>query len=751
MKTIYITEKPSVAMTYSKVLGVHPKSKTDGYIEDDRYIITWCVGHLVAMSYPEKYDEELKKWELDTLPFLPEKYKYEIIPEVRKQFGIVKKLYNRPDVDHLVLAGDSGREGIYIQALVLQEAGLRKGIDVKVVWIDSQTEDEIKRGIREMKPYSEYRNLADSGYMRAIEDYALGINFSRALSLRYGGFVTEDKSRPVAVGRVMSCVLGMVVKREREIKNFVPVQYYKPVLSITQSGKEIPAQWRAGTGSRLYNEEDLYSPEGFKTRENAEQFIGRLSGDVNVADVSDIIEKKGAPLLYNLAELQSECSKRLKISPDETLEAVQSLYEKKLVTYPRTDARVLTKAVAAEIGGNLQGLMKCPDYKELAEEALAGGRVSGIGNSRYTDDSKVTDHYALIPTGANADKTDRLSERERAVYDLIVRRFLSIFFAPAEYRKVKITLEDTGERFYITGSALNAPGYLKVTGIPEDRGALDPAVLDVKKGMQYHGTHSLATGETKPPKRYTSGSMVLAMESAGKLIEDEELREQIKGSGIGTSATRAETIKKLVKINYLKLDKKTQVLTPDAAGERVYEILYASAPELLNPDMTASWEKGLTAVAEGRVSADDYRKKLEKYIRERTEDIKKTDRGSTIAARIKGVPEVKGIKSTKKRKVEAECWLDVPRDESAKVKELGAWWDGERKSWYVPKGKDPAPFAKWKRDGKPEKKSGKKTYLNVPYDDREKVKELGAWWDKDKKKWYVPAGRDASPFKKWKE
>ena len=751
-KSIIITEKPSVGRAYANALNVHSSEKTDGYIENDSYIITWCIGHLIEMLYPEKYDEKYKKWTLEDLPFLPKNYMYGVISSVSKQFNIIKQIYHRSDVSRIYYAGDAGREGIYIQMLVRQEAGLREGIEEKVVWIDSPTNDEIRRGIREAKPLSAYKNMSDSGYMRALEDYALGINFSRALSVRYSNILFPSNRAPIAVGRVMSCVLGMVVEKEREILNFKATPFYKIISHINVNGADIAGTWHVDKNSPLMESGRLYNETGFKTRNDAEAFIGSLSNSLKIASVSDTLEKKSAPLLYNLAELQADCSKKLKISPDETLEIVQSLYEKKMVTYPRTDARVLSTAIADEIERNVRNLS---DYSGEAGsyvgEILASGSVQKIRNTRYTDDSQITDHYAIIPTGENLSSVHSLCEEEKAVFDMIVRRFLSIFMPPAVYRKVKITEEDMErkEHFYITGSALEDPGYLKIAGIPENKEGLKEEVLSVKEGNTFNGTFSIEEGETKPPKRYTSGSMVLAMENAGQLIEDEELRATIKKNGIGTSATRAETIKKLVKIGYLNLNKKTQVLTPGNMGNKVYEVLSLTAPELLNPKITASWEKGLTAVAEGRVSADEYREKLEAYIRKGIDSVKKADIKDELVKRIAPYMSKENAKP-QKFKVNAECYLNVPFEEKEKVQKLGAWFDGERKAWYVPKGKDTAPFEKWRIEGVP-KKPGKNIYIYVPYDEKDDAKKLGARWDKEKKLFYIPGTIDPKPFEKWRK
>lgn len=627
MKKIITTEKPSVARTFAEVL--HVSGNNEGYIENDEWIITWCVGHLVTLSYPESYDPAYAEWKEEMLPFLPSNYKYEIIGNVKKQFDIVKKLYNRSDVSTIYYAGDPAREGIYIQALVRNAAGHASGIDEKVVWIDSQTEEEIKKGIRDAKPYCEYQNLIDSGYERAIEDYATGINLSRMLSIRYGkyanSYAATKKYRPVAVGRVMTCVLGMIVIREREIENFKVTPFYK--IENTLNG--IKAEWKAVESSRMHNSPKLYNDTGFKEEPDAKEFMNGLPSSVTIENIEKKTEKKFAPNLFNLAELQSECTKHFKISPDQTLEVAQSLYEKKLTTYPRTDARVLSTAIAKEISGNLSGIAEKyhNDCGEAAKKILSSSAYQNIADTRYTDDSKVTDHYAIIPTGVGYGSLSSLSEREKNVYDLIVRRFLSIFLPPAEYLSVKLTEDAGGEKFFASAKVLQSPGYLTVSGIPQKDTESNISAFDsLVKGNTYPSSYAIKKGETTPPKRYTSGSMILAMENAGNLIEDEELRAQIKGSGIGTSATRAETIKKLVKSEYILLNNKTQILTPAPLGNIIYEIVNDTIPELLNPKMTASWEKGLGGIVSGQVKASEYRKILENYIKKEISEIKgKTD------------------------------------------------------------------------------------------------------------------------------
>ena len=650
-KSVYIAEKPSVAQEFAKALKLNTKRK-DGYLESDEAIITWCGGHLVTMSYPEEYDPALKKWSLQTLPFIPEEFKYEVIPNVAKQFQIVSSLLNRKDVDTIYVCTDSGREGEYIYRLVEQEAHVT-GKTRRRVWIDSQTEEEILRGIREAKDLSEYDNLSASAYLRAKEDYLMGINFSRLLTLKYGNSISgylNTKYAVISVGRVMTCVLGMVVRREREIREFVKTPFYRVVSTIDATGHTFEGEWRAVKGSKYFEAFELYKENGFKERKKAEELVAYISEEQPLQCVIESVEKKkekkNPPLLYNLAELQNDCSKRFKISPDETLRVVQELYEKKLVTYPRTDARVLSTAVAKEISRNLNGLSKYPMAAPYLQDILSFGSHKGLAKTRYVNDKQITDHYAIIPTGQGLGALNSLSGTSHKVYDLIVRRFLSIFYPPAVYQKVAITSKMRGESFFSSFKVLAEEGYLKVAGIPQGKRLagskgpdeapdgessaeqdLDTALFEVintlKKGTVLPvKALDIREGETSPPKRYNSGSIILAMENAGQLIEDEELRAQIKGSGIGTSATRAEILKKLIHIKYLALNKKTQIITPTLQGEMVFDVVDNSIKSLLNPELTASWEKGLTYVAEGTITTDEYMKKLDDFITRRTVGVK---------------------------------------------------------------------------------------------------------------------------------
>lgn len=654
-----------MAQEFAKALKLNTKRK-DGYLESDEAIITWCVGHLVTMSYPEKYDPALKKWSLQTLPFIPEEFKYEVIPNVAKQFQIVSSLLNRKDVDTIYVCTDSGREGEYIYRLVEQEAHVT-GKKRRRVWIDSQTEEEILRGIREAKDLSEYDSLSASAYLRAKEDYLMGINFSRLLTLKYGNSISgylNTKYAVISVGRVMTCVLGMVVRREREIREFVKTPFYRVVSTVDASGHTFEGEWRAVKGSKYFEAFDLYKENGFKERKKAEELAAYLSEEqplqCTVESVEKKKEKKNPPLLYNLAELQNDCSRRFKISPDETLRIVQELYEKKMVTYPRTDARVLSTAVAKEISRNLNGLSQYPMAAPYLQDILSFGSYKGLAKTRYVNDKQITDHYAIIPTGQGLGTLKSLPGASHKVYDLIVRRFLSIFYPPAVYQKVAITSKMRGESFFSSFKLLAEEGYLKVAGIPQgkrtaqgSKGAdgavgesdsageapdggnseeqdLDTALFEVintlKKGTVLPvSSLDIREGETSPPKRYNSGSIILAMENAGQLIEDEELRAQIKGSGIGTSATRAEILKKLIHIKYLALNKKTQIITPTLQGEMVFDVVDNSIKPLLNPELTASWEKGLGYVAEGTITTDEYMKKLDDFITRRTVGVKGLD------------------------------------------------------------------------------------------------------------------------------
>ena len=675
-KSVYIAEKPSVAQEFAKALKLNTKRR-DGYLESDDAIVTWCVGHLVTMSYPEEYDPALKRWNLQTLPFIPEEFKYEVIPSVAKQFQIVSGILNREDVDTIYVCTDSGREGEYIYRLVEQEAHV-EGKKRRRVWIDSQTEEEILRGIREAKDLSEYDNLGASAYLRAKEDYLMGINFSRLLTLKYGNSISnflQTKYSVVSVGRVMTCVLGMVVRREREIRDFVKTPFYRVLSTIDAQGHTFEGEWRAVKGSRYFESYDLYKENGFKERKKAEELIQYLQTpddeSVNVAGIQGQAglncriesiekkkEKKNPPLLYNLAELQNDCSKRFKISPDETLRIVQELYEKKLVTYPRTDARVLSTAVAKEITRNLNGLSKYPMAAPYMQDILNFGSYKTLAKTRYVNDKQITDHYAIIPTGQGLNALSTVSSTAKGVYDLIVRRFLSIFYPPAVYQKVAIVTKIKEESFFSSFKVLAEEGYLKVAGIPKKKASqtatkdssngnsennnndtndeagsdssdqsLDTGLFEVVKSLKKGAVLQVRAldikeGETSPPKRYNSGSMILAMENAGQLIEDEELRAQIKGSGIGTSATRAEILKKLVNIKYLALNKKTQVITPTLQGEMIYDVVDHSIRSLLNPELTASWEKGLNYVAEGSITSDEYMRKLDHFITSRTVGVK---------------------------------------------------------------------------------------------------------------------------------
>ena len=663
-KSLFIAEKPSVAQEFAKALG-ESMTRYDGYQESQNLVVTWCVGHLVKLSYPEAYDLSYKKWSFSTLPFIPQEFKYEIISNSRKQYAIVKKLLLRQDVDRIYVCTDSGREGEYIYRLVRQEAHVT-GKEERRVWIDSQTEEEIRRGVREAKPISAYDNLAAAAYLRAQEDYLMGINFSRVLTLRYGnsmaGFLGEEYC-VVSVGRVMTCVQGMVVERERQIRDFKETPFYRVLAKSTAEGIPFHAEWKAVEGSKFFKSPALYSESGFLERKGAEELIAGLlepSGQADlvpapgqegktasfealrakipaaVFSIEKKKEKKNPPLLYNLAELQNDCSRMVKISPDQTLKIVQDLYEKKLVTYPRTDARVLSSAIAKEINRNISGLLNFGPAGSFARQALDSGSFKSIGKSRYTDDSQITDHYALIPTGQGLSALNSLDRTSYGVYSAIVKRFLSIFFPPAVYRKISLVLAMGTEKFFASFRILEEEGYLAVMKKPEEKDrqnsdeekensnpALLKALESLRKGQTLEiSGFEIREGKTSPPKRYNSGSMILAMENAGQLIEDEELREQIKSCGIGTSATRAEILKKLVSNRYLALNTKTQILTPTLMGEMIYDIVRCSIRSLLNPALTASWEKGLGYVADGSVSSSEYMQKLNTFVSSWTNQVK---------------------------------------------------------------------------------------------------------------------------------
>lgn len=642
MKKLIITEKPSVAMEFAKALKINTK-RMNGYLESDDWVITWCVGHLVTMSYPEVYDENLRKWKLSTLPFIPKEWKYEIISSVKNQFEIVQRLLQREDVEVIYNAGDSGREGEYIQRLVFMMANPNPKAEMKRVWIDSQTQEEIQRGIKEAKSISEYDSLSDSAYLRAKEDYLIGINFSRLLSLIYGRSLAkslnEDKA-VISIGRVMTCVLGMIVTREREIRNFKKQKFYKIIGKFGNDDSNFEAQWQATQESKVYNLPTLYNETGFKKESSAKKHIEYMKNISDVATIKEITKKKtkeNPPLLFNLAEIQNTCSKKFKISPDETLNIIQELYEKKLVTYPRTDARVLSTGVAKEISKNLNGLYKSnidDGIKKYIVKMIEEKYKTNLLKTKYVNDKKITDHYAIIPTGQGFENYEKLDKLKKDVYHIIVKRFLSIFYPSAEYNRVSVKLCIGNEEFSASGKVCINQGYLEVIKDDDktekdgeeknDKNENLDMLNSLKKGEKISIVDlSTKEGETSPPSRYSSGTIILAMENAGKLIEDEELREQIKGSGIGTSATRAEIIKKLDRIEYISINSKTQILTPTNKGEKVYDIVRKSIPDMLNPKLTASWEKGLTMVAQKEIPKEDFMDKLEEYINTRVIKLKK--------------------------------------------------------------------------------------------------------------------------------
>ena len=622
---LLITEKPSVAMEFAKALKLNTNRK-NGYIEDKDWIITWCYGHLITMSYPEAYDENLKFWRLDTLPFIPKEWKYEVIPGgiQAKQFEIIKKLMQREEITEIYNAGDSGREGEYIQRLVFMMAKPSPKAKMKRVWIDSQTEEEIQRGIKEAKDLSEYDSLSDSAYLRAKEDYLIGINFSRLLSIIFGRRIAkqidEDKVS-IAVGRVMTCVLGMVVSREREIRNFVKTKYYKIIGNFREEHSNFKADWKVSEQSKMFESNLLYNDTGFKKQDDAKKFIMSLKDkNAKIVEIKKSKQKENAPLLFNLAEIQNECTKVFKIKPDETLEIIQELYEKKLVTYPRTDARVLSTAIAKEIGKNLNGLyknFKDEEVNKYISKMIDEKYETNLVKTKYVNDSKITDHYAIIPTGQGFENYNKLSDLKKDIYKLIVKRFIAIFYPSAEYNKINVSINVENELFTANGKVCVKQGYLEVlkNRIKNDEGNDLEIFKNLKKGQEINViNYEIKEGETTPPSRYNSGGMVLAMENAGKLIEDEELREQIKGAGIGTSATRGEIIKKLERINYISINPKTQIITPTKKGEAIYDVILKSIPDMLNPELTASWEKGLDMVAKKEIKPEIFMEKLEKYI-----------------------------------------------------------------------------------------------------------------------------------------
>lgn len=635
MKNLYIAEKPSVARQFADVLGVKGNAG-NGYLESDTAVVTWCVGHLVTMSYPEVYDPNLKKWSLSTIPFIPTEYKYEVLPDTKKQFNIVAGLLTRDDIGCIYVATDSGREGEYIYRLVDSMAHVT-GKEKRRVWIDSQTEEEILRGIREAKPLSEYDSLSDAAYLRAQEDYLMGINFSRALSLKFSNVVQRYLGMDrcvIAVGRVMTCVLGIIVKREREIREFVKTPFYRLVANVGEEGQTFDAEWKAVKGTKYFESPLLYKENGFKERPAAEQLLAELKAGEPEAVVQAVErkkEKKQPPMLYNLAELQNDCSSLFKISPSDTLKIVQELYEKKLVTYPRTDARVLSTAVAKEIGRNISGLKNFQPVAEFAQGAMESGTYKGIAKTKYVNDKQITDHYAIIPTGQGFGALRSLAPTALKVYEIICRRFLSIFYPAAEYQKIAMTLSKNGEKLFANFKYLINDGYLKVAANSfskkKDDVKYSPEFIarlaKIKKGdkLSVQGI-DIKEGETSPPKRYNSGSLILTMENAGQFIEDEALREQIKGAGIGTSATRDGIITKLEKNKYISLNKKTQIVTPTFLGEIIYDIVYYSINGLLRADLTASWEKGLEGVAEGQISKQEYTDKMTTFVTKYTNLVK---------------------------------------------------------------------------------------------------------------------------------
>ncbi len=712
-KSLFITEKPSVAMEFAKALGIKGVRK-GGFIESDTAIITWCVGHLVTMSYPEEYDQSLKKWSLKDLPFLPNEYKYQVIPQVKNQFDVIEEQMKNPEISTIYVCTDSGREGEYIYRLVDEMIGV-KDKEKKRVWIDSQTVDEIKRGVKEAKPLSDYDKLSDSAYLRAKEDYLIGINFSRLLSLIYGNTISNYSGTDytvIAVGRVMTCVIGMIVSKEREIRSFIKVPYYKISASfVFEESLDYEGEWKSVEGSKYYLSKLLFKDIGFKEKKDAEQFISELKSENKestgvIESVEKKTEKKNPPLLYNLAELQNDCSKKYKISPDETLKSVQSLYEKKMLTYPRTDARVITKAVAGEIENNIKPLLNIDtlfllddgdkEIKGFLKHVLDNQLFKGLANTKYVDDSRVTDHYAIIPTGQGLRNFNQLSHLDKEIYLLVLRRFLAIFYPQAIYNKLTITTKVNNEKFFTTSRVCTERGYLDVieksTNDKANKTQDIETLKKLKKGQIVNiKSLEIKESETTPPKRYNSGAMILAMENAGKLIEDDDLREQIKSNGIGTSATRAEILNKLSKIKYTKLNKKTQIITPTPMGEMIYDVVNNSVPSLLKPELTASWEKGLEMVSNGEINSDEYMIKLENYINKNTQKVMSLNNNSNLMGLFSKIPD------NEKSKPSAE-------DKSRKVKNsLGQCTmceDGQilenKKAFFCTSWREGCKFTIWK-------------------------------------------------------
>ena len=760
-KKIIVTEKPSVARTFAEVLGV--KHKENGYFEDDNWIITWCLGHLITMKNPDEIDPEMKRWKMETLPFLPENYQYKVIDAgdggAKKQFFVIKKLYNRPDIDTIYYAGDPAREGLYIQMLVRQAAGHNPGANELVVWIDSQTPAEIRRGIKEAKPLSAYDDLKAAGYIRAIEDYAVGMNLSRAITLKYQNVLNIQ--RPFAVGRVMTCVLGMIVRREREIRNFVPKDFYRISSVLDVNGTPCVGVWKADKNTALYSKIEKYlaNDGAFQSENVANQVISHLGDKCTVEQLDIHEEKKNAPLLFNLAELQALCSKLFKISPDETLKIAQNLYQLQLITYPRTDSRYLSSAIADVIDQNLLGLLNYDaDIANVINRISSRDNPCAIKNTRYTNDAKVDDHYALIPTGQNLSALSTLNDTEKKVYDLIVRRFVAIFMEPAVFKKVNVSWRDNrlGEQFVSSGSSLKTAGYMDVYTLDRKGDTVNPAFNLIESDGVYDSEYRTVAGKTTPPKRYTSGSIILAMENAGQLIEDEDLRAQIKGSGIGTSATRAETISKLIRNKYISLNNKTQVLMPTALGETVFEAVKECVPEMLVPEMTAKWEQHLSDIANGALNAKSYRGDIENYVMDAVEKIKAANVGDDIkkyAQNASGAAGKKGktmgnYKASAVKSADITTYLNVPFADKDQAKALGARFDGAKKLWYVPKGADLSKFERWLNGGKAVK-SVKKIMLSVPYEDKDQAKALGARFDGGAKKWYITTLQNLEDFAQW--
>lgn len=640
-KKLYITEKPSVAASFAGVLGLEI-TRTDrgrGFAESKDAVVSWCFGHLVTMAYPDAYDPAYKEWRVEHLPIIPKEYKYTVIDDkgVSKQFDVICQLMSRDDIDVIYACTDSGREGEYIFRLVYQQSGSTK--PAKRVWISSQTEEAIKKGIDEAKDIHEYDSLSRAAYSRAKEDWLFGMNFSRIYTCQYGrnlsAVVKENKPSVIAIGRVMTCVLGLVVDRELEIRHFVPKTHYGVVASFISATSNIPykGKWqpaKKSAGKSAEEEEDKYI-----SKEEAQNLIEKLQGQEGIIKKVEIKTKnEQPPLLFNLAELQSEANKKFKLPVDRTLAIAQSLYEKKMISYPRTDSRVISTDVLGEVPKVLNGLFKNSSFKDTVQRIKDFGELRvNKSSKRYVDNGKVTDHYAIIPTYVTTELS-KLDADTRNIYNLIVKRFLAIFYPPAEYNTVKVETEVGGEIFVSNAKTLKEAGWKEVYEVTAPKGEEEttdsPIHKLVKKEKSNVESFDLEEKETKPPSRYTDGSLIITMEKAGKFIENEELREQIKTCGIGTSATRAGIIKKLTDIGYMKIHPKTQIVTPTRKGEAIVELVRRTARELLNPSLSASWEKGLVMIENEETTEEIFQEKLHIYITKTIEKVRNVNSGINL-------------------------------------------------------------------------------------------------------------------------